>query len=312
MGRRQEQRIAISLLVVVRGVDSKGSSFEVSAVTRDISCAGACLEGSVGSLQVGKKVEIQCRNQKAWHRVQWVADGTGGKAGCVGLRCLEPGKFIWGVTPPEWEADTYDPPAHQPSASPPPIAPSPAAVAVQPGVEERRQFPRFACRIEVQVVAHDRSVRLLGKITDIALGGCYIEMLTPLPPDCPVELTFGPREASLHVTGTVRSSHTGMGMGVMFTGMTPEDFEKLRQLTMPGASSPDNVLPNARPAPTSRPDTRESTKVTWPDSVPASGSEESSDVRETLAAVVRILCRKQVLTRAEILEEVGKLKLTHT
>jgi len=311
MGRRQEQRIAISLLVVVRGVDPKGSPFEVSAVTRDISCAGACLEGSVGPLEVGKKVEIQCRNQKAWYRVQWVSDRAGSKAGCVGLRCLEPGKFIWGVTPPEWEADTYDPAVHQPAEAPPPTAPSAAAAAIQPGVQERRQFPRFACRLEVQVVAHDRSVRLAGTITDIALGGCYIEMLTPLPTDCPVELTFGPRETPLQVTGTVRSSHTGMGMGVMFTGMTPEDFEKLRQLTMPGATSPDN-LPKARPAPTSHQDTRVSTNVTWPDSVPTAGSEESSDIRETLAAVVRILCRKQLLTRAEILEEVGKLKLTHS
>jgi len=310
MGRRQEQRIAISLLVVVRGVDSKGTPFELSAVTRDISCAGACIESPVGPLQAGKKIEIQCRNQRAWYRVQWIVEGADSKVGYVGLRCLEPGKFIWGVTPPEWEEDTYDPTAHQ-AAAPPPSAPSPSAVALQPGIQERRQFPRFACRIEAQVVAHDRSVRLAGKITDIALGGCYLEMLTPLPVDCPVELTFGPREAPLQVTGTVRSSHTGMGMGVMFTGMSPGDFERLRQLTMPAEPSAKNVATTARSAPTSNTDARVSTKITWTDPVPADAM-DSSDVRETLAAVVRILCRKQLLTRTEILEEVGKLKPTHT
>jgi hypothetical protein len=35
---------------------------------------------------------------------------------------------------------------------------------------------------------------------------------------------------------------------------------------------------------------------------------ELPTVQETLAAVVRILCRKELLTRSELLEELEKLK----
>jgi len=312
MGRRREQRIAISLPVLVRGSDSTGSPFEVAAVTRDISCTGARLEGLASPVEAGKKVEVQCHNQKAWYRVQWVAQGGAGKACRAGLRCLEPAKFIWGVTPPEWEADTFDP------SVPPPIEP-PALTVVplrgansQPVVRERRQFPRRACRFEAHVTAHDRSVRLAGTITDIALGGCYMEMLTPLPVDSTIELSFGAREAPLQITGVVRSSHTGMGMGVMFTGMSPEDFENLRRLTVSAQPSAEKASPKAVSAQLPRAEKPVSLTPTYADSAPASGPAESAEVRETLAAVVRILCRKQLLTRAEILEELGKLKLIRT
>jgi len=39
---------------------------------------------------------------------------------------------------------------------------------------------------------------------------------------------------------------------------------------------------------------------------------KAPDVRETLAAVVRILVRKKLLTRAELLEELERLKPTPT
>src|SRR5580704_7894912 len=43
MGRRSEQRIAISFPVIVTGFDSQGSPFTITAETQDISCTGACL-----------------------------------------------------------------------------------------------------------------------------------------------------------------------------------------------------------------------------------------------------------------------------
>jgi hypothetical protein len=317
MGRRNEQRIAISLPVIVRGLDSRGSPFVVTTLTRDISCTGACLEGLSGAVEPGRKVEIECQSHKAWYRVQWVGGSGSPRAGLVGVRCLEPGKYIWGVAPKEWEADTYDP------SNPEPVPPASAATA-SPNPppapwtgQERRHFVRHPCRIEAQVTPEGRSVRLSGTITDISLGGCYVEMLSPLPVKTLVELSLNAGDAILRVSGSVRVSQTGLGMGVVFTGMSPEDFEKLRRLAPSMGPSPiiaprparAPLAPSARRA---QPDTPATQTVFRPDALPDFDSAEAPAVRETLAAVVRILFRKRLLTRDELLEELGKLKTTHT
>ncbi len=311
MGRRSEQRVKISFPVIVRGSDSRGSPFSVTTETYDISCTGACLIGLDHIVDPGKKIEIECQDRKAWFRVQWVGKSGSAKMGRVGVRCLEPGKYIWGVQPKEWEPDTYEPGA---SVTP----------AVQPGVSgyaggsagnwtggERRKFLRHACRIEAQVSIAGDSVRLSARVTDISLSGCYVEMLAPLPVDTIIELTLNPGDTTMHATGKVRSSQPGFGMGVLFTGLSPEDFEKLRKFAPPAtgvsesarvASHPPPMLPSRgnAPPPVSHPPL-ESGPPLQPESA-----------TEVLEAVVRVLLRKGTLTREELLEELSKPKAVKT
>ena len=53
MGRRGEPRIAVTFPVIVRGADSRGTPFVLTAETRDISCSGACLKGLSGIVVSG-------------------------------------------------------------------------------------------------------------------------------------------------------------------------------------------------------------------------------------------------------------------
>ncbi|MBZ5501330.1 MAG: PilZ domain-containing protein [Acidobacteriia bacterium] len=310
MGHRSEQRIVISIPVIVRGVDSRGAPFVVPATTHDISCTGACLQGLNGLPGPGKKVEIECQNEKSWYRVQWIGESRNSTAGRAGVRCLEPGKYIWGVTPKEWEADTYD--HATPRAMVAQAAGSPDDLSPELSGQERRLFPRHACRIEAQVSTQDDAIRLLGKITDISLGGCYVEMLSPLPVKTSVKLSFQQDDATLRLTGLVRLSQMSLGMGVAFTGMTPEGFERLRRLTLPAGPSssapPAPAQAKATPARPPRPEPRTPPVDPLPDSPPELDPLDPPDVRETLAAVVRILSRKGLLTRAELLEELERLK----
>lgn len=239
MGRRSEQRITISIPVIVHGHDSRGNPFDVTAETLNVSSSGACLKGLERFVLPGNRIEIECQNEKAWFRVQWVGkDGTS-DANRVGVRCREPGKYIWNVRPKEWEPDTYDPYA----ATAAPVFDQPVAINGQNGAppswsgQNRRQFPRRTCRIEAQVTTLDRSVRLPGAVTDISLGGCYVEMLAPLPCDTEIELSLNTGDGTLRVSGAVRSSQMGMGMGVAFTGISPVDFERLRDFA-PHVGSP--------------------------------------------------------------------------
>jgi hypothetical protein len=87
-------------------------------------------------------------------------------------------------------------------------------------------FARRQDRIEAQIWAgRDSSLRVSGTVTDISLGGCYAEMLAPLPVDTDLEIVLTPEDTSLRVRGTVRSSHAGLGMGIAFTSMSPASFE---------------------------------------------------------------------------------------
>jgi hypothetical protein len=306
MGRRSEQRIAISFPVIVSGSDSRGSPFAVNTETYDISLSGASLKSVNSRLEPGMKIEIECRDQKAWFRVQWVGVSGTSKAGRVGVRCLEPRKYIWGVPPKESEPDTYD---ESKSAAQPATA-SGSAYGT-PGFgngHERRQFLRHACRVEAHVTTEDGSVGLPTKMTDISLGGCYLETMSPLPIDSQIHLSFNPGAATLHVSGKVRSSQIGFGMGVSFTGMGPEDFEKLRRFAPPTVAP---AMPANEPAAWPASQTRAGVARTDSHSSPARDLDtfDLPTSPQALESIIRLLLRKGVIARAELAEELEKLKI---
>jgi hypothetical protein len=320
MGRRSEQRIAISFPVIVRGTDSRGAPFVVTTKTTDISYSGAALKGLNAIVEAGSRVEIECRDQKALYRVQRVSQQPMAGGGYVGLRCLEMGKYIWGVPPKEWEADTYD--AAHPGRSAPPDehgsvsgSSSAYATAARWRGADGRQFARHACRMEAQIHLDNDSSEVPGKITDISLGGCYLEMLSPLPVGTIVRIVLNPGDGTLSLTGKVRSSQTGFGMGVSFTGMGPEDFEKLRKFAPPIS---DAAAAAHAPAPPNRPAGRRPSAATREgNSHSIAGSSASGDdspldltpTAEALEALVRLLLRKGIVTQDELVEELEKRKI---
>jgi hypothetical protein len=309
MGRRSEQRIVISFNVVVRGSDLHGNEFVTTVETHDISCTGACLKGLNHLVEPGRKIEIQFEDQKALYRIQWVGSQDSPSAGHVGVRCLEPGRYIWGISPKEWEPDTYDPSKPQP-ITPPPVEVPPDHVGTSAWKgPDRRQFWRHACRIETHAAIDNGSISFPGVVTDISLGGCYVEMMSPLPVDTFVDLSLELVDATVQLSGRVRSSQTGLGMGVAFTGMSPANYEKLRKFAPPGAAAKQAAKePATRPSPARQPDASSGRPNTRPYSAPGFDPIDLPATAEAFQAVVRVLFRKGLLTRAELLEELEKLK----
>jgi PilZ domain len=312
MGHRSEQRVAISFPVTVRGSDSRGNQFSVATETFDISLSGASVKGLNTIAETGGKIDIEFGDQTARYGVQWVGKSGGSKAGRIGVRCLEPGKYIWGVPARGSEPDTYDP--SKPEPLPRRSSESGGAYAARPsfGGDERRKFARHACRIETQVVTEDSSIGVPGTITDVSLGGCYVEMLSPLPVDSTIHLSLNPGTTTLHMSGKVRSSQMGLGMGVAFTGMGPEDFEKLWRFAPPTADAPAAKGPPSRPATfrQSAPPRESASRVSARSyGATDSGSLDLSPTGEALEALVRLLLHKEVFTRGELAEELEKSKI---
>ncbi|HTP44205.1 MAG TPA: PilZ domain-containing protein [Candidatus Acidoferrum sp.] len=299
MGRRSEQRIAFRVPILVRGKDSRGSPFVITAQVMDITATGASLNGLKGIADVGSKIEIEYQGRKAMYRIQWLGRVGTPRSGQAGVKCLEPGNYIWGVPLAEWAPDTFDPYLAEPPASAP-VGTIDALVAPHASGLERRRFPRVSCRIEANVTEESSGMNLPVKVTDISLGGCYVEMLAPLPLNSSVELTMDTAHGAIQARGKVITAQTGMGMGIAFAAVSPEDFERLRAIAPPAPRPAERESAKPRPAAASAASSNGGV-------VSRRASQIGPSTQEVLESIVRILLRKGILTEEEMAEEFEKL-----
>lgn len=63
------------------------------------------------------------------------------------------------------------------------------------------------------------------KLTDLSLGGCYVETESPFPERALVDLCLKAADMEIHADGMVRVMHPGAGMGLEFPSRTTEQRE---------------------------------------------------------------------------------------
>src|SRR6201998_3925286 len=89
------------------------------------------------------------------------------------------------------------------------------------------------------------------KLTDLSLGGCYVQTDAPFPERALVDFCLKTKELEVHTEGMVRVVHPGLGMGVEFPSRTLEqrqqagtliDFLRNRPDTMPEVSISPRAL----------------------------------------------------------------------
>lgn len=68
------------------------------------------------------------------------------------------------------------------------------------------------------------------KLTDLSLGGCYVETDSPFPENALVDLCLTTQAMAVHTEGMVRVTHPGQGMGVEFPSRTPEQRAQVANL----------------------------------------------------------------------------------
>jgi c-di-GMP-binding flagellar brake protein YcgR len=67
------------------------------------------------------------------------------------------------------------------------------------------------------------------QLSDLSLGGCYLEISSPFPVSTRVTLSMRAAHAELRAEGIVRVMHPDTGMGVEFTQATPEHRRALEK-----------------------------------------------------------------------------------
>jgi hypothetical protein len=94
----------------------------------------------------------------------------------------------------------------------------------------RRGQTRYACRLGAEVYQKGSSVRNYCHLSDLSPGGCYLEMPLAFEAGVTVEIVVRTYEIKLRLSGQVKSSHPGYGMGVLFHLNTKDERHGVQQL----------------------------------------------------------------------------------
>lgn len=106
--------------------------------------------------------------------------------------------------------------------------------------EGERQLREWLGRNLPEVEKDDPPVRC--QLTDLSLGGCYLDINSPFPVSTRVTLSMSAAGVNLQTEGVVRVMHPDQGMGVEFTQRTTEHREKLQKF-LRVLTENRNVLP---------------------------------------------------------------------
>ena len=152
-----------------------------------------------------------------------------------------------------------------------------------PGIQaERRVHPRYSLSAVAEIIESKSRTKMSARVSDLSRMGCYAEMMSPFPLGSLVKMRIMKNKTPFLAQASVAYSAEGMGMGLKFAALEPEQvliLEKwLSELT--GESQPDD----------------ESSGEDSLGPVSAASSNESSYV---LNEVIIALMRKGILTDGE-------------
>jgi hypothetical protein len=140
-------------------------------------------------------------------------------------------------------------------------------------------------------------MRLTARASDLSVGGCYVEALTPLPVGSEVRVGLHKDNNVIELSGKIVYSSPGLGMGIAFTQAETDDQAALEewlnslQQEKLGGSAPHLATPAEPAAPSAQaPPAAPATPRSFP--LTAAGP----DGRAVVARLVHLLVAKGVLS----------------
>jgi diguanylate cyclase (GGDEF)-like protein/putative nucleotidyltransferase with HDIG domain len=86
----------------------------------------------------------------------------------------------------------------------------------QPNRKNRRVYPRMKGRITIEFRSEGSDMPVLGNLTNVSLGGCYIETSVILAPESKLVMNFSIDDGSLEAEGSIVRADPGMGLAIKF------------------------------------------------------------------------------------------------
>lgn len=85
--------------------------------------------------------------------------------------------------------------------------------------EERRGCTRYSVSAFAEVIEQQTNTHLRGRVTDLGLGGCYVDAISPFPVGTEVQVHLSSGQRTFQSQATVIYAIPGMGMGLAFSEM---------------------------------------------------------------------------------------------
>jgi hypothetical protein len=150
---------------------------------------------------------------------------------------------------------------------------------------ERRKHPRYAFSATAEVVETRSGARIQGRISDLGRGGCYVDAMSPLGVNSEVKIRIVHQDRTFVAQAKVVFAAAGMGMGLMFTVIDPEQSPVLERWL---AELSGEVRPDPLVAEQERPDQKA-----------AADKAPSQEQNYVLNELIIALMRKNVLSDLE-------------
>ncbi len=87
---------------------------------------------------------------------------------------------------------------------------------------DRRSVPRYGLIAQTDLVEPKSGLHISGRISEVSLKGCYVDVLNTLPTQTNVEVCISRDQGKFTSPGKIIYTQEGMGMGIAFLN-TPAD-----------------------------------------------------------------------------------------
>src|SRR5579863_290647 len=100
---------------------------------------------------------------------------------------------------------------------------------VNPGGQyrEHREVPRFTLIASIELREPQTDTRISGRISEISRKGCYVDVLITLPQGTQLDVRISRDQGTFESKAKIVYVHEGMGMGVAFLDIAPEQLKIL-------------------------------------------------------------------------------------
>jgi hypothetical protein len=149
--------------------------------------------------------------------------------------------------------------------------------------EERRRNLRFPFSASVEAIENQSGTKVVGRTSDLGLGGCYVDTISPFPVGTEAKIRITRDNESFDAQAKVVFSMVGMGMGLAFVSAQPKQVRLFQRWVQEISGQP--VSAQEAPVQTSQ------------ESAPAEETQTLKNV--VLSDLIMTLMQKKVLTDLE-------------
>ncbi|HEY2821920.1 MAG TPA: PilZ domain-containing protein [Candidatus Acidoferrum sp.] len=170
----------------------------------------------------------------------------------------------------------------------------------QGGGKERRADPRYPVAAMAEATDLRTNTRVSGRISDIGNGGCYFEVMSPFAMGAELKVRITRDDLTLTASAKVLYSTGGMGMGLIFTKVEPDQRPLLDRWV--GELSGSGVSPLTELEHHAGPAAGVAASATELQHEPAGAAERTGmneEPRVVLNELITLLMRNRVLTDTE-------------